>query len=568
MDLLIIGTIAVASIIFIALLGFALARLYKRASEETAFVRTGLGGRKVIMSGGTLVLPVFHQTIEINRNTLRLEVSRNEERSLITKDRLRVDATAEFYVRVAPSEDAIATAAQTLGAKTNEPEQLKNLIEGKFVDALRSAAASMTMNELHEQRSSFVNKVKEAVQEDLKKNGLELEAVSLTSLNQTKKQFFVKDNAFDAEGLLKLTQEIESRNKAINDITQETAIRIAEKNLQATQQQLELDRKQKEATLNQELEIARMSAEQQATISATQAEGLRKSQEAELAARQEVEQRRISVERSIAEAEAARKMAVETAELNSRTAVKLREQEQNITVAERSQAEASANAEAALAQAKAVAAEQQIITARELEIAQREKSVALVKAEETARKDSIKIEVQAEAEARAALNRAQAITTAAKAEADAAVLKATAIKEEGNALAETIAAQNNAKNLLSVELIAQQIKLALIEQLPAIIEKQVEPLKHIDSIRIAEVSGLNGVAGGASSTGAGAENNQNLGSQMVNAALRYRANQPLVDSLLSEVGLKSGSNLDTMVSSAVESLAVTTPVSTDNPSQE
>ena len=37
-----------------------------------------------------------------------------------------------------------------------EPEQLKELVEGKFVDALRTAAAEMTMEELHEKRGAYV----------------------------------------------------------------------------------------------------------------------------------------------------------------------------------------------------------------------------------------------------------------------------------------------------------------------------------------------------------------------------------------------------------------------------
>src|SRR5690606_37924093 len=103
--------------------------------------------------------------------------SRKEQQALITKDRMRVDVLAEFYLRVKPDADAIANAAQTLGARTLDPDALKEMIEGKFVDALRSVAAEMEMAELHEQRSQFVQKVQQVVSEDLLKNGLELESV-------------------------------------------------------------------------------------------------------------------------------------------------------------------------------------------------------------------------------------------------------------------------------------------------------------------------------------------------------------------------------------------------------
>ena len=195
--LIIVGVVLVA----LVAIGLIFSRLYKRATKEVSFVRTGFGGQKVIMNGGAMVFPVLHEIIPVNMNTLRLEVRRANEQALITKDRMRVDVQAEFYVRVQPTQGAIADAAQTLGLRTMHPERLKELIEGKFVDALRAVAAEMRMEELHEQRVNFVQKVQTAVSEDLLKNGLELESASLTGLDQTNREYFNPDNAFDAEGL-------------------------------------------------------------------------------------------------------------------------------------------------------------------------------------------------------------------------------------------------------------------------------------------------------------------------------------------------------------------------------
>ena len=222
-DILIISG---AVLVGLLILGMILARLYKRATKEVSFVRTGFRGEKVIMNGGALVLPVLHEIIPVNMNTLRLEVRRANEQALITRDRMRADVTAEFYVRVKPTADAIANAAQTLGLKTMNPQELKELVEGKFVDALRSVAAEMAMEELHEKRVDFVQKVQHVVSEDLLKNGLELESVSLTGLDQTAFEHFNPQNAFDAEGLTRLTDEIQRRNKIRNDIEQDTAIQM------------------------------------------------------------------------------------------------------------------------------------------------------------------------------------------------------------------------------------------------------------------------------------------------------------------------------------------------------
>ncbi|HVF09981.1 MAG TPA: SPFH domain-containing protein, partial [Abditibacteriaceae bacterium] len=199
--LIVIGVIAGAFLVGLIVVGMIMARLYRRATKELSFVRTGFGGQKVIMNGGAPVFPVLHDTILVNMNTLRLEVQRSKEQALITKDRMRVDVQAEFYVRVKPTVESIADAAQTLGQKTLKPLELKELVEGKFVDALRSVAAEMSMEELHEMRTDFVQKVQAAVTGDLMKNGLELETVSLTALDQTSRDYFNPNNAFDAQGL-------------------------------------------------------------------------------------------------------------------------------------------------------------------------------------------------------------------------------------------------------------------------------------------------------------------------------------------------------------------------------
>ena len=121
MNLVSIGTIAGVILVALFVLGLILTRLYRRASKEVSFVRTGFGGEKVIMNGGAMVLPVLHEIIPVNMNTLRLEVRRAAQQALITRDRMRVDVMAEFYVRVKPSAESIATAAQTLGMKTMLP---------------------------------------------------------------------------------------------------------------------------------------------------------------------------------------------------------------------------------------------------------------------------------------------------------------------------------------------------------------------------------------------------------------------------------------------------------------
>jgi len=226
------------SLIALIIIGVILARMYVKSSPQTAFVRTGLGGKKVIREGGAIVLPVLHQIILVNLNTLKLVVTKKDNDGLITNDRMRVDVVAEFYLRVKPDAEAIANAAQTLGERTCNPERLRELMEGKFVDALRAVAAEMTMEQLHEMRADFMQRVQSNVAEELNKNGIELETVSLTGLDQTNIELFSDTNAFDAEGKTKLTRIIETKRKERNDIEQDNSVLIEKKNLEAISEKI------------------------------------------------------------------------------------------------------------------------------------------------------------------------------------------------------------------------------------------------------------------------------------------------------------------------------------------
>ena len=406
----------VALIVFIALLaiGMVFARLYKRSSKEISFVRTGFGGQKVIMNGGALVFPVLHEVIPVNMNTLRLEVRRSNEQALITRDRMRVDVQAEFYVRVQPTIESIANAAQTLGRRTIRPDALKELVEGKFVDALRSVAAEMAMEELHEQRVDFVQKVQAAVSEDILKNGLELESVSLTGLDQTNKEFFNPDNAFDAEGLTKLTQEIEERRKKRNDIEQETEVLIQRKNLEAEQQKFTIGRDQEYARLEQEREIEVRAAEQAAQIEREKADREREAMQAKIIAEQQVRESDIEKERIVQEAEIEKQQAIEAAAVEKIKQVRLAEQSKDIAIAEKSREKSEADAEADKARAIAARAAEEVITSRETEVAERDKQIELIEAAKAAEQKAIAITVAAEAEKKASADQAEALRIGAE----------------------------------------------------------------------------------------------------------------------------------------------------------
>ena len=499
---------AIIAVCILFIIGIIFARLYRRASAEQAFVRTGLSGQKVVMSGGAIVMPIFHEIIPINMNTLKLEVSRSTIDSLITKDRMRVDVVVAFFVRVKPSVEGIATAAQTLGQRTLSPEDLRMLVEDKFVDALRATAAQMTMHELQDTRENFVQGVQNTVAEDLSKNGLELESVSLTNFNQTSKEHFNPNNAFDAEGLTKLTQETERRRRERNEVEQDVEVAVREKNRDALSRKLEIEQQEAFMTLEQEQQVKTRTAEQNARIAAFEAE-----------------------------------REVRIKEIEQQQVTEIANQTKSIAIAAKSEQQSQAEARANLALAEAVSAQQNVETTRQTAEADRAKQVALIAAAQDAETKAVELTVRAKAEKEAAEMQAAAIVELAE-----------ATRKKGLAEAEAQRALNDAINVLSDEQTSLKFKLALLQALPAVIEKSVEPMKSIDGIKIIQVDGLNrgGAAGDANTGNVGGGN---LAEQALSAALSYRPQAPLIDSLLNEIGVSGGS-----LAALTSPLTSTTPV--------
>ena len=673
--------------IAIVILVYILRWLYRRSTKETAFVRTGFLGEKVVVNGGAFVIPVLHEIAPVNMNVMRIEVTRRDNGALITRNRMRVDIIAEFFVRVGASSGAVAAAAQTLGRRTLQEDGIRSLMEGKFASAMRMVAAQMTLEEMHEQRRDYANQVRDLASEALAANGLELENVAIVDLDQTSLEYFDPSNAFDAEGLTQLTESIETRRKMRNEIEQRTLVDIRNQNLEAQKKVFEIDRETEYARLEQEREVEFRRAMQRAELMKERALREQEAEEAQLASRQAVEtarlvqqlaitQERIRSEEETQRREIARRRALDEAELKMReqtereqinldlhleTARIAREREQReheiarqkaleileldrqIALAEKTLAVIKAEAEkrrteiienqlteaeriaqdraldqirlererhleglqiakrqafeeaeiaaaeeverariatergieeariakdrdvrtlaterdklvemaemskavelakkasersAALAAAEAVRlkviqAEEQVITAREREIAERRKLTEMIAAQREAEREALHITAKAEAEMRAARSFAEAQKIAAEAAAEAEKIRALAAAERYEVDATGARQLNEAENLLSEPARAGRLREKLLERIEGIVRESVRPLEKIEGIKILHVDGVSGGNSG-----------RNVTDEVIDSALRYRVQAPMIDTLMKEIGIEGGS---------------------------
>jgi uncharacterized membrane protein YqiK len=390
------------------------------------------------------------------------------------------------------------------------------------------------MEELHEKRGEYVKRVRQLVAEDLLKNGLELEAASLTQLDQTSMEYFNPSNAFDAEGLTRLTEQIEKRKKQRNDIEQDTMIQIRNKNLETERMALDIDRELEYARLTQERELEVRRAHQRADLARERADKEQEGERAQIAGREAIEKARIMSEKVLEQERIAREREIQGAEIDRRKAIELAEQQRAIAFAQQSKAQSEAQAAADQARAKAATEEERVFTARETEMAERKKAIDLIDAHKEAEREGLRLRLSAQAEKAAANDRGAAIRSQAEADADAEKIRALASKIRHEIEAEGTRLMNEAQNVLTPEARVSALRMRLIDKLEGIVRESVKPLERIEGIKILHVEGLGGAGGH------GGDAQSGFADSVVNSALRYRAQAPLVDMLLNEIGVAGG----------------------------
>ncbi len=496
-----------AIVVVLAIVVAFLHRFYRKATRERALIRTGAGGKRVVLDGGFIALPFLHRVEEINMRTMRLSVSRTGAQSLMTEDRLRLDVIMEFYLRVDPTVDGVSTAAQALGARALSPDELSNLFEGRFIDAIQAVVASKTMDELHENRSAFVADVRTSLAESLAQNGLKLETASLTTLDQASFSALDENNAFNAVGMRRLAEIISTNKKKRAEIEADADVSVRQTQLDGLKRKLEIEREQQEAEIAQGLSIEEMKADSQARGESARQAAQRQSEQARISREMDVRLSEIDRDRTLRETEAKALLAAESAKVDSQIALTRKRIE-----------ETEVSAEAEKVRKHVIEAQEEVQAEKERLAAERERETAKIRTKQESETSS----ERARAEVETLLERVQA-------EAKATDLKAAARRNELKAEAEGKAALIEAENTRSTEQVRMKLEMHKIDRLPELAERMMKPVEKIDSIRINQVSGLGG-GGGQGGDGSGGPIG-NAVDGVLNLAFQLPAMQKLGQSL-------------------------------------
>lgn len=425
-------------IFFFLIILFAFATFYKKIPQGKAIVRTGVGGGKVAFNKGMYVIPILHKMEIMDISVKKLQIDRMEFDGLICKDNIRADIKVAFFVRVNKSVDDVLNVAQTIGTeRASDVETLRNLFEAKFSEALKTVGKKFDFIELYEARREFRDEILNVIGTDL--NGYILDDCAIDYLEQTEVKFLSPQNILDAQGIKKITELTARENMNANLIRREEEKVIKKQNVEAREAILELERQMAEKEEKQKREIDNIKAREMAEIQKVReeerlkAETVRIKTDETLAVQEENKLRQII----IAEKNKLRTDAVETERVEKDRALEQTEREKIVTLAqiekEKSIEVEKKNIQDVIRERvkleKGVVEEQQGMKDIEaFRTVEREKAVGITHASQEAEEKLIFTVKAAEAEKKAAEEKAKQLIIDAEARKEAATKQAEARK--------------------------------------------------------------------------------------------------------------------------------------------
>ncbi len=458
-----------------------LQRFYAKASLESALVRTGMGGRRVLTDGGCVVLPIVHQALRVSMQTNTVTVSRIGPEAVLTSDPLRADITMKFELRVGSDTDNIATAAQAFGHRiARGGEVFEEALAGPLANAIQAAAASRNLNDIHLERAEFTTEVARVASEHAGHLGLELLSAALVSIDQSDFAQRDENNTFNARGMRRLAEMVAEERKARIQVETSTEVAVREHRLAQHQRQMELQRAERETEIAQKEHLNKLEAEAESRSAQARAEAQQASETIRIQQEQETEAVKVASDEALRRVEMRALLELEEAKIAN-----------DIKLAQARAKEAKAKAEEEEARAQVILAAENVQAQKERAVTKREKEIAKLKQEHDIALEDARV-------------KSDVGTLLARAQADASARVATANAERSAMEAEAAGreALNTAENALSDAVIRMRLEEHKLDKMPEIMTQMMKPVEKIDSIRINQIGGP---GGGAASGGEGVD---------------------------------------------------------------
>jgi uncharacterized membrane protein YqiK len=487
---------------------WAYTRVYVITPNNEAFIRTGgvfIKEKKVILNGGCLVLPGFHELTHIPLREISIDVERTGKLAVRTQDYLRANMRVTFCVCINADEQDVLTAAARLSRSGKiSAEDIKETLEKRADDAIRAAAKRKSLAEIDSDKLGFADEVLNLIQQDLKKVGLTLNNIAISEIEES--DTYDTNNFFDAQGVRLRTEKIQRSIQQKREVELNTQVAIEQKELDAQKRSLQISQETESARLGQQLEVQALKAQREreiqeakdieaATVRRTKILQDRSVEEEEIRKKLSVQQSQIEADISLEErnkalkvAQALQKQEAEIAEITRQQTVESGKLQAQVQVAESERlarlaqedvamAVANKKRDSFLAEAEKAKAEFSVTTATtatEIEKAERGKRLSLIVAEREAQERSISDRNVVEIDAFRRKRQAEIAQQAAELEAEAIRTLAAANKDKALAEAEGQRALIEAENSLSDAKLSAKIITTiwpdLADKLPEIVQ--------------------------------------------------------------------------------------------------
>ncbi len=427
--------VIIGVMVFIAI---AFTKFYQKPGPEEAIVKTGLGGLAARTGSGMVVIPLLQESQRMDLSVKRIEIAREGEDGLICQDNIRADIRVAFYVRVNNADADIKQVAEMISPhRASEIDQLRELFEAKFSEALKTVGKQFEFVSLYTDRDNFRDEIINVIGTDL--NGYRLDNCHIDYLEQTPLESLNPTNILDAEGIRKITELTTQENMKRNHFSVEEAKVIKQQNVERDEALFELERQRVDAEEKQKREIAEITARNQAAAAQVQEEERQRAESARIVAEEQIQVAEQNKDRQII-------VALRNKERTDQVEIERVEKDRMLEVTERQRVVGLADIEKdkaieiekrniqevirerVMVERGVVEEQENIKNTHEIMTADRAKTVAVTLAEKDAQEALVKQVKAAEAEKQSAEFGAQQIVIEADAQRDAAEREMQATK--------------------------------------------------------------------------------------------------------------------------------------------
>jgi flotillin len=452
-----------AFLIFIVFMGLYLVSRYKRCPSDKILVKYGKVGKGQsslpIHGGATLIWPVIHDYRYLSLTPMTINIPLQNALSL---QNIRINVPSTFTVGISTEPGIMQNAAERLLELPGH--EIETMAREIIFGQLRLTVASLSIEQINQDRESFLTAIRKNVEPELNKIGLYLINVNITDITDESDYIESIGKKAASEAINKAKVDVAEQVK-LGDVGEAEAVR--ERDIRVAENLAQAEKGKKQAEADRRVFVQKQEAS--ATIG-----------EAEANREQE-----IAVAKNIAEAQKGKKAA----EADQR--VYVQEQEALAVKGENlSQASiADYNAQLAVKRAEA---------RRTSEVAEREALVEINKAEAKAETERLNAEevVRKEIEKRkieiAAAAEAEKARLVARGEADAVLAKYEA---EAKGIRQVLDSKASGYQAL-VESCHGDAKAAatllLVEKIEGIVESQVEAIQNLKIDKITVWDSANG----------------------------------------------------------------------------